>query len=243
MPDHCPQTRRRPEGEFPDERLPVIRIACAGFPVGRSRYERELSVVELSALSRTTRPSTVDKWRAQSKAGFEFVVVSPTFLSSASRANATRVSAEKKKDPRDLAFSRSFSAAETLGSRLVLFPMPGTLPPSPDAIQKLQRFFSSAPRADRQFVWTPPSFWPASLVGDLSRSLRLVPAIDPFRPVLRGVPSAFRYYRVSRRKPLGQVSEAELRAIRAACDRPLNYVVFDTGPSAFEDAIRFKSVI
>ena len=208
----------------------MIKTACAGFPVGKKRYEARLFTVELSpSAKRPPRPATAAKWRREAPRAFEFVVAVPG-SAAAPAAGA--------------GLSIALALARDLESKILLFRVPAGAPPNSDVVHRLQRLIPAAShRNGVQFVWEPPPAWPASLVTDLSRHLSLVPAIDPLKSRLRAVPAAFRYFRIESPPSAPALSDRELRSIRAACDRPLSYVVFDRGPGSFEDAVRFAATI
>jgi uncharacterized protein YecE (DUF72 family) len=232
----------------------TIKIGCAGFPVSRKNYEAQFGLVELKPATGTaTRAETNDRWRTAAPAAFEFVVSAPLHISHPATARDAIVSG--KRGERSLrsgvfddsavvrrAVAQTLEQAERLAARLVLFSLPETAAPQADNVAKLQSFFRALPpQKDRHYVWEPPAFWPVSFVDTISRSLSVTPVTNPFaKPPWPN--AAIRYIRLKRKMTtLGSgFSDAQLSAVKSACDRPESYVIFATGPTAFKDAVRFK---
>lgn len=232
----------------------MIKIACSGFPVGRKKYETHFRTVELSALFNAfPRPSTIEKWSATAADGFEFVVCASKLITHPSKKTAaasTKTLAHRIGYFQDTAevrqaFQRTWAAAETLKSKIVLFQCPAFFSPHADHVQRLQKFFQPIPRGNKHIVWEPPASWPLTLVESLSRSLYLTPSANPLAKNYKPTNSPMRYFRIGangKTSGISHMSDLELQDIRAACDRPLSYVVFNNGPTAFADALRFRSL-
>ncbi len=205
----------------------MIKIGCSGFPVGKRFYESKFKLAEVSeGAKKPPRPGTLAKWRERAAPGFEFIVCASSFI------------------PTD----QTLNQAHALEARIVLFSFRSAMGPQADNVGRLQKFFGGIhARGTAPFflAWDPPAAWPRSLIESVSKSLRLVPATNPLNRRMES-PAPFRYFRLGdskRTKGVHRFSDAELRDIKLACDKPLSYVVFNNGPYAFGDALRFASLV
>ena len=232
----------------------VIKIGCTGFPVAQSKVHSALSCVELAALAqKVPKRTTLEKWRAGAPDKFEFIVCASRsvshdanrgFHAAPAASTIRRGRFHESADVRN-GFSQTEIAATTLRSRIVLFSIPPQMTPHPDSIGRLHKFFGSVKRDERVFVWEPPANWPSSLVQQLSKELALVPVMNPLggRPAHR---APLRYYRIGaegRTRGVQRMTAPQLHALHAACDTPLSYVIFNNGPTAFEDAQKFAAIV
>ena len=231
----------------------MIKIACADFPVGRKAYESILKTVELDQLfDKFPKMETVEKWRAEAPPQFDFIVCASKLITHATktRAQHSRTAKQNLLSLQDNAASRQATSttlkiAEILRARLVLFQLPPQFSPTPDNIGRVHSFFSK-PRGHILFAWEPPVTWPTKLVDTLSEAHRLMPVMNPLGPAKPTPNSPMRYYRLGgtgRTSGSGQLSETELKKVIRLCDTPLCYVVFNNGPTAFEDAKRMVGML
>ncbi|MCB4755766.1 MAG: DUF72 domain-containing protein [Elusimicrobia bacterium] len=237
----------------------MIKIGCADFPVATARFQRKLPVVELDALfEKFPMTRTVEKWRAQAPPDFEFVVCASHHITHPGRfldqknpsSRSHQIRAHRFGYFQDTpevrrAFLKTRHIAELLSSRIVLFELPKSFAPHSDNIGHLQRFFKAAERGLLNFVWDPPASWPLHLTDQISKSLNLVQAFNPLRPGPKPAGS-LRYYRLGdRERTRGnyRFSTDELEQIKRACDLPLSYVIFNSGPLAFQEAVRFSKLL
>ena len=147
--------------------------------------------------------------------------------------------------PAPTAVHHTFKAVEILGAKLALFHVPSKLHPTTDHIRHLQDFFKKNKQQDLSFVWEPPVSWPESLVRDLSISLCIVPALNPLKTVFTWNRS-FNYFRITEKKGLiggPMLTDDEMKKIRNSCDKPLNYVIFNTGLNSFKNALAFTRLV
>ncbi len=232
----------------------MIKVACAGFPVGKKTYEAKLRTVELDAMfNKFPKPETLVKWRQEAPPHFDFIVCASKLITHATRTRAqnskTGISAMTAFQDSAIArqaYQKTLQAAETLKSRLILFQLPGTFTPNPDNIKRVQTFFSKPNRGHVLFAWEPPATWPVKLVDDLSEAYRLMPVMNPLGP-LKPTPNApMRYYRLGARGKTsgnGPIPLADLKKVQSLCDTPLCYVIFNNGPTSFEEAAQFASTV
>jgi uncharacterized protein YecE (DUF72 family) len=204
----------------------VIKIGCSNFSVAQKVYNSNLSMVELNKFrTAAPRPATVEKWKAQAPAGFEFVV--------------SAVAPDRR------SFDRAYHAAKVLGSKTILFHLPVNCGPTSDSVGRLQTFFKMLPRVGLHHVWEAPYHWPHSLVESLSKSLNLIPSTNPLMGKEWTFRTPLKYFRMGRSRKMGglrPLMDEELRKIKKACGQTPSYVIFDSGPYAFKDAMRFAAI-
>ncbi len=232
-----------------------IKIGCSGFPVAQKRYQEKFPLVELNQLfKKTPLDRTVEKWRRTASKGFEFIVcASETITHHASSASLLSTKSmthhhhsghfQDNAHVRQ-AFQKTIHMAETLASKVVIFKLPSNLTAHADNVGRLHQFFKAHPRHDKLFVWEPPHSWPHSLVEQLTTKLNLTPATNPLNARIK-LNGPFRYFRLgnaTQTKGIHQFTNWELDSIKKACDKPLCYVIFNNGPTAYEDALRFSKM-
>ena len=206
------------------EKNQLIKIGCTGFPVGQKFYQSKFRVVEMNQfMKKAPRVTTVDRWKKTAPSDFEFVL--------------STVALNRR------LFDQAYQAAHTLGSKIILIETPPKATPSVDMIGKLQTFFKSLPRNNLSLAWEAPPKWPESLVESLLKSLHLIPASNPLQKENK-FRTPVRYFRVGRDRPFSphhSLSDQELAVLRNACVQGHSYVLFNNGPYAFKDALRFAS--
>lgn len=223
----------------------MIKIGCSGFPVGRKTYTAKFKLVELSALfERAPKDTTVQNWRDDTPKDFEFVVCASKVITHPSKTT-TRHGYFQDTPQTQHAYSQSLKQAKTLDARLILFAMPAHLTPHPDLVGRLQKFFRKNIQDGVLCLWETPASWPVTLVEQISQSLRIAPVMNPLKTEKLSSKAPLRYFRLGdsqRTRGVHRFSENELKRVRALCDKPMNYVIFNNGPYAFEDAQRFASL-
>lgn len=217
----------------------MIKIGCAGFPVRQSLLFENLDFIEVGDGSPIrTKTETLLKWRETAGPDFEFALRAPTTWIDPVRGEGLRW---KKKTPRSTAYQgrdhQIQSFRKNLNSRMIIFDIPSSLSPSPDRISKLQNLFRSLPASDYVAVWQPPKSWPESLVERFSQAMKIVPALDPLKEQAR-FKTPFHYFRI--KGPAGtQFRDSEMKAVQRMCGNRLSYLLFDVGPTSFQEAMRF----
>lgn len=231
----------------------MIKIACADFPVGRKTYEAKLKTVELDQLfDGFPKMETVEKWKREAPEYFDFIVCASKIITHATKTRAQNSRPAKKNllPLEDSAASRqalatTLKVAEMLKARLVFFELPSQFSPSPDNIRRVQKFFSK-PRGHIMFAWQHPAHWPIKLVDDLSEEHRIMSVMNPLGVAKPTPNSPMRYYRLGangRTSGNASLSDSDLKKIISLCDTPLCYVVFNNGPTSFQDAERMVSML
>src|SRR4051812_49567420 len=100
----------------------MIKVACAGFPVGKKTYESKLRTVELvDMFDKFPKQETLEKWRAEAPPQFDFIVCASKVITHASRSRAQNSRAGRPvttalEDSAAVrqAYQRTLQAAETL---------------------------------------------------------------------------------------------------------------------------------
>lgn len=231
----------------------MLKIGCAGFPIGMDRYWRTLSFVEARTGEKMPRPVTLAEWRAGAPSKAEFSVQAYRLITHG-REDRGFPPAGRKMPARRQGLCGGFRdslevheawmstkhAAETLGARAVVFETPASFQPGPDRLRDMYRFFKVLARGPFACVWHPRgAAWEAPLVDKICSDLGLIRAFDPLkeRAPERG---AFRYLR-----PLGPrvggLSVDNMSTIREAAAGKPSYLVF-SHRDAFRDAERLLDV-
>lgn len=231
----------------------MVRIGCAGFPVGRDRYWRELAFCEAATGAVMPRPATVEGWAADTPAGAELAVQAYRLVTHGPQDAGFPAAGKKLPKARQAhcgAFRESLevheawlatkAAAEALGARLVVFETPASFQPGPDRLRDLYRFFKAFPRGKLTPVWAARGGEGERLADKICGDLGLVRAFDPLRqkPPEKGV---LRYLRpgVPRGSFLGV---DDMSTIAAAVGDGPAYVAF-THLYAFKDAVRLRELL
>jgi uncharacterized protein YecE (DUF72 family) len=229
----------------------MLRVGCAGFPVGRDRYWNTLSFVEARTGEAMPREATLTAWRADAAKGGEFAVQAYRLITHG-REDRGFPPAGRRLTParqhqcgafRDSlevheAWMSTKAAAEILGAKTLVFETPATFQPGPDALRDMYRFFKALPRGKFTCVWQPRAKNWDRLADKVCAELGLVRAFDPVaeRPPERG---AFRYMRPQGPRS-GGLSVDNLATIRQAAEGKPSYLVF-SHRDAFRDAERLTA--
>ncbi|MFI5362884.1 MAG: DUF72 domain-containing protein [Elusimicrobiota bacterium] len=231
----------------------MLKVGCAGFPIGRDRYWRSLSFVEARTGEVMPRPGTLAEWRAGAPAGAEFSVQAYRLITHG-REDRGFPPAGRKLAPsragvcggfRDSlevheAWMSTKAAAEALGAKVVVFETPASFQPGPDRLRDMYRFFKVLARGRFAFVWHPGGrSWTESFADKVCGDLGLIRAFDPLkdRAPERG---AFRYLRPQGPRA-GSLSVDNLSTIREAAREKPSYLAF-SHRDAFRDAQRLLDV-
>ena len=227
----------------------MLKMGCAGFPIGRDRYWRSLSFVEALTGETMPRPGTLAEWRASAPPEAEFAVQAYRLITHGREDRGFPRAGRKLAASRQLhcgafrdnlevheAWMSTKAAAEALGAKIVVFETPASFQPGPDRLRDMYRFFKVLARGRFTFVWQPRGrSWEGALADKVCGELGLIRAFDPLkeRPPERG---AFRYLRPQGPR-MGSLSVDNLATIREAAREKPSYLVF-THRDAFRDAER-----
>jgi uncharacterized protein YecE (DUF72 family) len=180
-----------------------VRVGCCGFPQALSRYARIFPVAEVQqTFYQPPQPRTLEKWRTQVPAEFEFTLKAWQLITHESNSPTYRRLREKlsERQRREAgafrvnstvmaAWQRTLESARALGSRVILFQCPARFTPTGENKANLKAFFGEVTRAFRAqpraaeltFVWEPRGEWKHEEVRDLCAELGLVHGVDPFQ--------------------------------------------------------------
>lgn len=231
----------------------MIRVGCAGYPVGRDRYWQSLSFVETDTGKGLPKLETLAAWRADIPRGGEAALQALRVITHGPEDRGFPVSARKLPKNRQAmcgAFRESLevheawmatkAAAEALGAGIVVFESPASFLPGSDRMRDLYRFFKKAARGKLSFVWQPRGAEWAPLSERVCSDLGLIQAFDPLRerPPRKG---AFLYMRplLGRMATLGVDNMATIAA--ASAEAP-SYVAL-AHRASFRDAERLKDLL
>lgn len=231
----------------------MIRVGCAGYPVGRDRYWRSLAFVETDTGKGLPKLETLAFWRADIPAGSEAALQALRTITHGPDDRGFPLSGRKLPKHRQAlcgAFRESLevheawmatkASAEALGAQIVVFESPASFQPGADRLRDMYKFFKKITRGKLTFVWHPRgSEW--SSIGDkVCAELGLIRAFDPLRePAPRK--GVFLYMRpgVSRMATLGVDGMATIASLSA--DIPA-YVAL-SHRAAFRDAEHLKETL
>ena len=227
----------------------MVRVGCAGFPIGRDRYWRTLSFAEAKTGERMPRPATLAEWRQSAPQGAELSLQAYRIITHGREDRGFPPAAKKLSVSRQNqcgafrenlevheAWMTTKAAAEALGAKIVVFEPPVSFQPGPDRLRDMYRFFKNVPRGRFSCVWHPRgSAWGMALIEKVCADLGLIRAFDPLReaPPKRG---AFRYMRPLGPR-VGALSVDNLATIRQIPDDIPGYLVF-SHRNGFRDAER-----
>jgi len=227
----------------------MLKIGCAGFPIGQDRYWRSFSFLEAKTGEVMPRPATLAAWREAAPAEAEFSVQASRAITHgredrgfpAAAKKLSRAAQERCGGFRDTlevheAWMSTKAAAEALGATVVVFDTPASFQPGPDRLRDMFRFFKSPARGKLTCVWQPrgPS-WDAAFADRICAELGLIRAVDPLKEPVpeRG---AFRYLRPQGPRT-GALSVDNLSTIKDAARGKPAYLVL-SHRDAFRDAER-----
>jgi uncharacterized protein YecE (DUF72 family) len=231
----------------------MIKVGCAGYPIGRDRYWRSLSFVETDTGKGLPKLETLASWRADIPAGGEAALQALRTITHGPEDRGFPAAFRKLPKNRQAmcgsfreslevheAWMATKASAEALGARIVVFESPPSFQPGSDRLRDMYRFFKNAARGKLAFVWHPKGAEWSSLGDKVCSELGLIRAFDPLRqpPPRKG---AFLYMRplVARMGVLGVDNMATIA--QASVDIP-GFVAL-SHRSSFRDAERLKETL
>lgn len=230
-----------------------IRVACSGFPVGKALYTTKLRAVELSQLfDAKPRRSTVEKWRKTHADEFEFIVCASKVISHPVKAfqnhnylRPHKIGGFQESTEVRHALESTIDTAKILKARLIFFRLPAHYSPHPDNVMRLQSFLGPLQKGAIKLVWEAPESWPLTLIHSFSHRQDLITAYNPLNEKYREYDPPIRYFRLGkegRTEGMASLTDSELRRVKTRCEKGYSYVIFNNGPTAFDDAVRFTQL-
>jgi len=230
-----------------------VRVGLCGFTIGAAEYARRYRVVEVQqTFYDPPREATIERWRTQMPAGFEFTLKAWQLITHASTSSTyrrlrrpldDRMRAEaggfKWNATVEGAWRTTLRAARLLHATGLLFQCPASFRASDENAEAMRRFFAAIGRNDGlRYLWEPRGAWPDAHVAELCRELELVHVVDPFvRPTLTRGLTYYRLHGITGSRHV--YSDAELDALWAMVPPDgTTYVMFNEMPRV-DDSARF----
>ncbi|HEX6178562.1 MAG TPA: DUF72 domain-containing protein, partial [Thermoanaerobaculia bacterium] len=173
----------------------TTKVGLCGFTIGAQSYYGLFPVVEVQqTFYDPPPPATIERWRIQAPAGFEFTLkawqVITHFGTSRTYRRLKSPFTEKQKSEAGGfrvnetvlgAWDVTRAAARRLRASAILFQCPASFRATDENIESMRKFFATIekPRGVR-FLWEPRGPWPDDIVLQLCHDLGLVHAVDPF---------------------------------------------------------------
>ena len=236
-----------------------MKLGMCGFTIGAAAYFKQFPVVEVQQTFYDPPPlPTLDKWRRQAPAGFEFTMKawqvithrgeSPTYRRlrrSMSDRERTEAGAFRTNETTLAAWQTTLDARAALDATAILFQCPASFRPTAENVAAMRSFLTRIHRpAGVRLLWEPRGGWPNDTVAALCRELDLFHAVDPFvRPSLTPELSYWRLH--GNKSHYARYTDDELRQLidwlpdDAAIDA---YVLFNNIPRV-KDVKRFQELL
>jgi uncharacterized protein YecE (DUF72 family) len=227
----------------------MMKVGCAGFPIGQDRYWKSLSFVEARTGEIMPREETLTRWRQEAPKEAEFSVQAYRLLTHSREDRGFPPAGKKLTSHRQLqcgwfrdtletyeAWNATKAAVDLLGARTIIFETPSSFLPGPDRVRDLNRFFKALPRRGRTegltYVWHPRSpAWDAKMCEKICGDLGLVRAYDPFKE--KGPLRGLRYLRPTGPKTGGFKPE-QLALLRQLLESGPTYLVLSHRDSFYD---------
>jgi len=208
-----------------------VKIGCCGLPGGMKRYFQEFEVVELnSTFYKLPILKTVERWRGQAPAGFEWAVkcwqgvTHPTTSPTWRRSGLDLTGKERYgflQPSREVfdAWARTLEICEALKARVCLIQLPARFKEEEKNVQNARKFFSKVERGGLEIAlelrgWSDQGF------RGLCEEFDLISCVDPFaREPLHFGAHGIAYFRLHGSPPGKQMygykyTESDLRWLR-----------------------------
>jgi uncharacterized protein YecE (DUF72 family) len=239
-------------------------IGTSGFGIGRAKYVQTFPCVEVQhTFYQPPRISTLERWREESPADFEFVLKAWQLITHDARSPTYRrlkkvLSEDEKQEagyfrPTAIvgeAWQETLACARALQARTILFQCPASFKQNKENIKNLDKFFSSIDRQKNleeqfNFCWEPRGDWDNKVVKGICQDLDLWHAVDPF--TARSLTPARVYYRLHGKQGWRyEYGEEELRELAlmlpSSAEVKPAYVFFNNIRMT-EDALRFREMV
>ena len=241
-----------------------VHIGTSGFGVGQAEYFQKFTCIEVQhTFYQPPRISTLERWRAQAPAGFEFVLKAWQLITHDAKSPTYRrlkiELAEKEKQEAGYfkstptvmrAWADTLACARALNARTILFQCPASFTETRDNISNLTKFFQSIERCNAEgmpynFCWEPRGDWNPKRVRDICEQLDLWHAVDPF--TTRSVTPDRLYFRLHGKTGWRyEYDETELRELALLLPnvsaQRTPYVFFNN-VRMVADALRFQKLL
>ena len=235
------------------------KIGLCGYTMGAAAYFKRFRVVEVQqTFYDPPQLPTLEKWRAQAPADFEFTmkawqVITHVGTSSTyrrlKRAFTDRERAEsggfRLNETTLAAWRTTLAACRALRATAILFQCPASFKATEENMNAMRRFFVQIDRPSGvRFLWEPRGLWPDDGVRSLCGDLDLIHAVDPFiRPSL--TPELIYWRLHGNRNAYASYTDQELRRLTTWLPHDSDveaYVMFNNIPRV-KDVERFRELL
>ncbi|RJX16345.1 DUF72 domain-containing protein [Candidatus Bathyarchaeota archaeon] len=223
-----------------------IKIGCCGYPVSKTKYYNEFSLVEInSTFYNYPKQSLVSKWRKEAPENFEFTVKAHQDISHKHRLNPK---------PECLkALNQMVETCKILNSKILLIQTPGSFRPEKDNLKNVKDFFEKASKHKIVWVWeTRGSDWLKPEIKDelekIFEEYGVIHCTNPFlaNPIRIGEIAYFRLHGLGEKLYYYQYSDEELKKLlkllKKVDGKRKIYVLFNN-LAMYTDALRFKNLV
>jgi uncharacterized protein YecE (DUF72 family) len=234
-----------------------VKIGTSGFRTNKTEYAEILSTVEIQqTFYQPPQLKTLEKWRAEVPADFEFAVKawqlitheakSPTYKRLKKQLSETEKADAGYFKPTEIvreAWEMTLACAKALQAKTILFQCPASFKPYAENIENLRRFFSGIKRGKLNFAWEPRGeLWSDKIVGEICEEHDLWHVVDPFEKTT-ATPEK-RYYRLHGRGGWRyKYEDDELEELAAMMPKNKTAYVFFNNIYMTEDALKFKEIL
>lgn len=241
---------------MPSNQSDNIRIGTCGFRYPKHEYAELLSCVEIQhTFYQPPQIKTLEKWRAEMPAGFEFTLKAWQLITHES-SSPTYKRLKRKLTEKELADAGAFrptpivkeafeytrACARALKARTILFQCPAKFKQTDDNIRSLRKFFGEADRGELNFAWEPRGPWDEKVVKKICDDLELWHCVDPFK-IPTTTPDRCYYRLHGIRHWRYRYEDGELEELVSLLpERGLSYVFFNNNVMT-DDAIRFSKIL
>ncbi|HJQ18754.1 MAG TPA: DUF72 domain-containing protein [Gemmatimonadaceae bacterium] len=173
----------------------TVKLGMCGFTIGAAQYYRQFRVVEVQqTFYDPPATSTLERWRAQSPADFEFTmkawqVITHLGTSRTYRRLKSPFSEQERAEAGGFrstptvfrAWERTLECARILRATAILFQCPASFRCTEENIASMRAFFARIDRPPAvRLMWEPRGPWPDDVVRSICHDLDLIHAVDPF---------------------------------------------------------------
>lgn len=235
-----------------------ILIGTSGFGIGRGRSVQEFPCVEVQhTFYQPPRISTLERWRAEAPADFEFVLKAWQLITHDAKSptyrRLKRPLTEKQKMQAgyfrqtpivEEAWQLTLACAKALKARTILFQCPRSFTPTKQNIANLKKFFTRIRAGNERlnFCWEPRGDWDTRGITQICESLGLWHAVDPF--VTKTVTPKKLYFRLHGKGGWRyEYDENELRELAGILPKRTKGYVFFNNVRMVQDAQRFREIL
>lgn len=233
-----------------------VQIGTCGFRTNKHEYANLLKCVEVQhTFYQPPQLKTLEKWREEMPAGFEFTLKAWQLITHESSSPTYRRLKKKLTDreasdvgffkPTEIvteALETTLASADALNARTILFQCPAKFTQTTEHIRDLRKFFKTAKRGDKNFAWEPRGAWDEKVLKKICEDLDLWHCVDPF--VRRTVTPDHCYYRLH---GIGgwryRYEDVELEELVSLLPEKRSSYVFFNNNVMTDDAVRFTKVV